>query len=162
MKECFKCKKNKPLTDYYKHKDMADGYLNKCKDCTKKDVNNRYSKLRHDPEYMEKERARGREKYKRLNYKNADYKAKGACYTSVYTNQHRYFKLEKGLEVHHWSYRSKYMRDIFVLPISEHRYIHRLMKFDNNSLCFITNSGELLDTREKHSRFIYTKLAQRQ
>lgn len=38
MKVCFKCHTEKSLDEYYAHKEMADGHLNKCKDCTKRDV----------------------------------------------------------------------------------------------------------------------------
>jgi hypothetical protein len=38
MKLCFKCNIEKPLDDFYRHKAMRDGHLNKCKACTRNDV----------------------------------------------------------------------------------------------------------------------------
>lgn len=59
MKKCFKCNIEKPLSDFYKHSQMADGHLNKCKECAKLDVHSH----RHNSASREKilayDRARG-------------------------------------------------------------------------------------------------------
>ena len=58
MKTCFKCNAEKPLSEFYKHSDMADGHLNKCKECNKKDVSeHRHGKGRDKILAYDRERA---------------------------------------------------------------------------------------------------------
>jgi hypothetical protein len=56
-KSCFKCGEVKSLSAFYKHPRMADGHVNKCKECNKSD--NAANRLRNIDSVREYDRARG-------------------------------------------------------------------------------------------------------
>lgn len=57
MKTCFKCGVAQSLTEFYACPRMADGRLNKCKECTKRDVQANYAKTRAEKSAYEQERS---------------------------------------------------------------------------------------------------------
>lgn len=166
-KECFKCKKVKPIFKFYKHKKMLDGHLNKCKSCTKEDVKLREENLKKDPEWVEKEKYRHREKYHRLDYKDkhkpSAEKKKQIIdrYKSKYPekflakNKSQSIFREKGEELHHWSYKEEHYKDVIPLTIEDHNLLHRFLKYDKSTFLYKDPLGNLLNTKEKHLNLYY-------
>jgi hypothetical protein len=58
MKACFKCNRWLALSEFYKHPAMGDGYLGKCKSCTRVDV--RANREKRRDYYMEYDRERSK------------------------------------------------------------------------------------------------------
>jgi len=145
---------------------MGDGHLNKCKICTKNDVRDRESILLKDSKWVEKEKARQREKYHRLEYKEvhkptpeskseamAKYKskypekalAKNVAYRIPIKLEHR----------HHWSYNEEHYRDIIDITEKDHKKAHRFLVYNQETKYYRSkHTDELLDTKSKHLEYI--------
>lgn len=165
-KVCFKCLTEKALTDFYVHKQMGDGHLNKCKTCTKKDSKGRWQEKINDPVWLEKEQERHRKKYHLLGYrekhKPTPEMKKGAMgkYNSRYPEKKRCriaaSALRKQLgtpdscELHHWNYGEGFEKDVIMLTKEQHYFLHRHLVYDQSEMMYRTKRGELLNTREKH------------
>jgi len=76
-KICFKCGKRQKLCDFYAHREMRDGCVNKCKKCTKKDV--KANRLKRIEYYRAFDRKRG-------NRQSPDY---GKKYVIRYPNKNK-------------------------------------------------------------------------
>jgi hypothetical protein len=145
---------------------MGDGHLSKCKECTKKDTNDRRKILSKDPSFLEKEKKRGRDKYHRLNYLNKNkpstekkievinrYKDK---YPEKIIAQNLSQKIKSTLgHKHHWSYNIEHAKDVIDITIQNHSKAHRFIIYDQERMMYRRyDTNELLDTRESHLDFI--------
>ena len=170
-KVCFRCGKEKPLSQYYKHSQMSDGHLNKCKSCTKADSKKRHERIISTFEGLEKERARHREKYHRLGYREKHKPSKESKlitmnkyrekYPEKYTAKNKSQKIKKeGFENHHWSYNEEHYKDVIFLTKEHHMFLHRFISYDQERMmyrctrnigCFY--AGDLLDTKKRHKEY---------
>lgn len=159
-KKCFKCGRELPLDQFYKHKRMSDGHLNKCIDCTKKDEHERYAKKSQDEAWMEKERARGREKYERLGYKNSSCNNKIRKINNLEPNTSAALRKKgydtSGKEAHHWNYNEP--KSVFLLSKSAHKRIHQYIVVNYDDKFCYTKDGEKLDTIGKAKTYFKSVL----
>ena len=93
-KPCFKCGEVKHLSAFYKHPQMPDGHLNKCKECNKQDVRDNYHK-RHD-QYMAYERKRRPRTKQQVSYLTDKDRIERKLVTTKVGNAIRDGKLTKG------------------------------------------------------------------
>lgn len=136
IKKCFKCSKEKPLNEFYKHSQMADGYLGKCKECTKKDTHQRSInpisrekiRLYEQKRFNNLERKKKIAEYQRNTRKNNNEKYKARTKVKVSIRNGSLTKLSCEIcgnsksEAHHEDY-SKPL-DVRWLCFSHHRMIH--------------------------------------
>lgn len=151
-KKCKGCGKVLPISRFYKNVRMTDGHLSMCKDCCRPYYKARYLILKQDVDWVEKERSRGREKYKRLGYvKKYKTSHRENSNTRKYLIGHG-IPLKKTDEVHHWNYNQD--KSVFILTRSQHKIAHQHLLFDVETGLF-TYNGNLLKTKNEHRSALF-------
>jgi hypothetical protein len=146
---CTKCRVEKPVEVFRK---TSKGLLNtQCKKCLSEYSRDRLSRIRENPEAYE------RLKEKHRAYSRAYYERFPEKYLAFLKQKPK----DPGNELHHWSYNKEHKGDRIEVPKSLHRLIHSYLKYDQDRKMYRTASGELLDTRLKHERYIHEILTQR-
>lgn len=161
-KQCRRCRKEKQIDDFYVHPRMADGHLNICKECKKKDSQNDYNRKIFDFEWKIKERVRTRERNKRLGYspKSKDKKATIDKYFDKYPEKSIAYSLSgsivvpEGKEKHHWSYSVEHAKDVIFLTKQEHDKVHCYIEYFQPAKMYKTIFGEPLFTKERFVAFM--------
>jgi len=173
MKTCVKCKIPQEITEYHKAGGCKDGLRTECRSCVKLYrlanldkitakkaewyLNNiereRLRSINYRLDNLEERKAWDR-KYKKEHREEQYIYYKSHPWKQAARNAVQYVKVPEGYQKHHWSYNKEHLSDIIPLKTKIHRKFHTLMKMDMDLLIFRTNCGILLDTKEKHLKFL--------
>lgn len=168
MKTCIECKIEKPLDDFYKHPQMVDGHVNRCKECCKKSSDERYKTLIKDPDWKEKERSRneirGRNRERKTDRRNGIRKSDNQTYLEKKERYPEKYLVRKMLKhypkksthhLHHWSYNVEHFDSVIELTVAEHGKAHRFIIYDQERYMYRRiDTMELLDSKESHEQYI--------
>lgn len=136
MKKCFKCGKAQPLAEFYKHPPSADGYLGKCKTCTKLDTKKNREVNGESIRTMDRERNKLPHRKEHHKAKEAKWKVNNPGKKNIHLKVHRALRSgkivkkpcsvcgDKNVHGHHEDY-SKPLEVIWLCPL-HHAEIHKL------------------------------------
>jgi hypothetical protein len=134
MKTCKTCGHLLPLEEYYTSQRHKDGYFKECKSCLKQKAS------KPTPEA----RKRATQNY-----------VKRHPHRVLANTRAKRIAIMPGQERHHWSYLEEHHCDVIIMERSDHRKLHRQLIRDlGTGMYRRKDTGELLDTREKHESFI--------
>ena len=141
MRICKKCKIEKDISEYYVF-DKERGYISwTCHRCviennkTKKYNRSNDVSIIHTRKYVSKFP-------EKIKARNASWMLKS---------------INKENHMHHWSYNEEHYKDVIEMNRIFHRNIHRFIVYDQSKFMYRTKeTGYLLDTKEKHIKYIYS------
>lgn len=135
-KTCFKCKKEKEMSEFYAHSEMADGRLNKCKECTRADVKQHRRSDKYREKVLAYDRLRGNRQSKQYRdslrkRKTKEYKAREKLGNAVRDgriekpSRCQHCGIDSMLHGHHHDYDKPL--SVVWLCVACHRQIHAFM-----------------------------------